>query len=314
MKGGECNLKKKTHEEYVAEIAIKNPSVEVVGQYNGTHRKIMHHCLIHDVYWESKPGNVLLGKGCKKCQKERIGLANRKSKQKYIEEVAVINPNVVVLGEYITIGTPILHKCINHDIEWMAYPNIILRGEGCSKCGGEKTADKFRKTHAQYEEELKLTNPNIAVIGSYFNANAPILHKCLIDGNKWYARPSNILSGCGCPRCNESKGEKAVRKWLETHNIKYEQQKRFSDCRDKKSLPFDFYLPEYNSVIEYNGIQHYIANECFGGEDALSYTQRHDRIKEGYCKTNNIGYLCIPYFKNVDIELNNFFYLFSIGT
>ena len=63
---------KKTHEEYVAELSIKNPTVEVVEKYITAKTKIMHHCLIHDVYWKTEPRLVLSGHGCSECKNERI--------------------------------------------------------------------------------------------------------------------------------------------------------------------------------------------------------------------------------------------------
>ena len=63
--------RKKTHEEYVAELAIKNPNVEVVGKYIDSNTKITHRCKTHDYYWEAFPNNVLRGYGCKKCQIEK---------------------------------------------------------------------------------------------------------------------------------------------------------------------------------------------------------------------------------------------------
>ena len=370
------NHKRDRHDDYVDELKIKNPTVEVVGRYDGLSTKILHRCLIHNVLWETQPANALMGKGCEKCHRERIGDSNRKSHEQYANEVKTANKDIVVVGNYVDMKTPILHKCLKHDIEWLAYPNNILKGCGCPKCGndtvsiklrkehkiyvdelkiknpqisvvgeymnmrtpilhrcnvhnfewetspssvllgggfpkcgGEKIADKLRKTHEQYEKELKSVNPSVVVLGDYIDAVTPILHKCLIDGNEWYVTPSNLLSGYGCPQCNESKGERIVRQWLESHNIKFEPQKRFSDCCDKRPLPFDFYLPDYNAVIEYNGLQHYTARDYFGGEKALAYTQRHDKMKEEYCKNNNIRFLCIPYFKNVDTELNNFLFI-----
>lgn len=57
--------KKKTQEEYVSELAIKNQDVEVIGEYNGARTPILHHCLVHDVYWNMSPTNALKGCGCK---------------------------------------------------------------------------------------------------------------------------------------------------------------------------------------------------------------------------------------------------------
>lgn len=363
--------KRKTHEEYVNELFIKNQNVKVIDKYNGSTTKITHHCLVHDVYWKTTPSRVLNGAGCEMCRKEKFRAMRCKSKQQYIDEVNEINPYIIVLEDYIDSKTPILHKCSIHDVEWNAYPDGILKGCGCPECGKEKIGDKNRKTHAQYIEELKNLNSNIIVIDTYINAITPILHKCLIDEHEWYATPANILfgtgcpkcggtikkthdeyvdevfsinsnievieqyinartpilhkckidgyvwysapyailSGCGCPKCNESKGEKSIRKWLDSNSIKYESQKSFKDCKDKQYLPFDFYLPDYNVLIEYDGEQHYKPIEHFGGQDSFEITTAHDSIKNDYCKNNGILLLRIPYFKNIEEELNNFLFI-----
>lgn len=63
--------KRRTHEEYVAELAIKNPNIEVVEEYTNNSTPIEHHCLKHNVYWNAMPHNILNGAGCKECQKEK---------------------------------------------------------------------------------------------------------------------------------------------------------------------------------------------------------------------------------------------------
>lgn len=302
-------MKKKTHEEYVEELKIKNPIVEVVGKYIDSKTKIAHHCLIHDIYWETTPDSVLHGSGCEKCHVEKSSASRTKTTKQYIAEVKKANPNIVVLESYVNAKTPILHKCTIHNVEWKAYPDNILRGCGCYKCGNEKIGDKNRKDYEQYVEELKAKNPNVIVIDSYINALTPILHRCLIDGCEWYATPANLLYGYGCPKCQESKGEKAIAQWLNNNGIGYVRQKTFDNCCDKRPLLFDFYLPKYNVAIEYDGKQHYEPTEHFGGKDAFAIRQKHDKIKNIYCKENNIKLIRISYLQDVNEELNNFLFI-----
>lgn len=302
------NARSKLHKDYVSDISIKNPNIEIIEEYINSKTKVMHHCLKHDIYWKAIPVNILKGCGCYKCTKEKLINSNCKSQKQYIKELSLINSNVVVLEEYINMKTPILHKCIIHDIEWKTTPSSVLQGCGCKKCKSDKLIDKRTKTHEQYVEDLKTTNRNIIVIDSYKGANIPILHKCLIDDNEWYTSPTNVLSGeTGCPQCSESKGERQVRLWLEEHNISYEKQYKFEDCCDIKPLPFDFYLPAYNKAIEYDGKQHFEPVEYFGGQEGFEIRVKHDIIKNEYCKNNNIPLLRIPYYKNTEEELNNFF-------
>lgn len=78
---------------------------------------------------------------------------------------------------------------------------------------------------------------------------------------------------------------------------------------DIRPLPFDFYLPEYNICIEYDGEQHNRSVKHFGGDKAFYTRIKHDNIKNEYCKNNGISLLRIPYFKNIEEELNNFLFI-----
>lgn len=314
--GKEKNItsQKKSHEIYVKELKIKNPTVEVVEQYININIPILHHCLIHDIFWETTPGRALKGVGCEECRKNKFHQIRCKDHEQYVKEVKNINPNIIVVGQYINAKTPIEHYCEKHNIFWNAYPDSILRGIGCKECGNEKIRDKNIKSHDKYVEDLYIANPNIEVIEEYQGANIAILHRCKIDGYIWSAKPANILFGKGCPQCNESKGERQVRQWLDKHDIVYIYQKTFINCRDLRVLPFDFYIPKYNLCIEYDGEQHFRPVDFNGNGEGLASqqfakTKYHDEIKNQYCKNNNIHLLRIPYFKDVEEELNSFLFI-----
>ena len=301
--------RKKTHDEYVEELAIKNPNIEVLEQYVDTKTSISHKCLIHSIIWQTTPTRALSGVGCNECKKDRFHQTRCRSHQQYVEEVKRANPNVDVIGHYVNARTKIEHYCTVHDVFWYAYPDNILRGMGCTVCGIEKTRNSTAKSHDEYVTEVYETNPNVEVIEAYSGANTPILHRCKIDGHVWYATPANILFGKGCPICKESKGEREIRQWLARNKILNESQKTFCDCKDVKMLPFDFYLPEYNVLIEYDGEQHYRPIELFGGEDGFKLRKKHDDIKTQYCKDNDIHLLRIPYYASVNEELEKFLFI-----
>ena len=103
-----------------------------------------------------------------------------------------------------------------------------------------------------------------------------------------------------------------INKLLEENNIKFETQKKFNNCKFKYKLAFDFYLIDFNILIEYDGIQHYKPVEQFGGEKSLKYLQNNDNIKTKYCIDNNIELIRIKYndklihmMKNLFIKLLN---------
>lgn len=192
--------KRKTHEEYVKEVALKNQNIEVVGKYSGVNKKITHRCLIDGYEWNVTPHNVLKGRGCPKCSNHI-----KRTNESYVKEVRSVNPNIEVLEKYINNTTPILHKCIIHNIEWNAYPCNILKGCGCKQCANELLSRSRRITIEEYRYKLKQISSTIIVVGDkYINSHTPILHKCSIDGYEWLAEPNNILSGKGCPKCSNN--------------------------------------------------------------------------------------------------------------
>ena len=193
--------KKKTHEEYVSELTVKNPIIKVIGKYIDAKTPILHYCMIHNVSWKTAPYRMLMGCGCEECRKDKYRNARCRTHEQYVQEVFNVNQNVQVVGQYIDAKTKILHRCKIHDVLWDALPDNILAGHGCWECGKYKIGEKNRKNHEQYKEEVRKINPFIEVIGLYVDANTPILHKCLIDNHEWTAQPANILYGKGCPKC-----------------------------------------------------------------------------------------------------------------
>lgn len=80
---------------------------------------------------------------------------------------------------------------------------------------------------------------------------------------------------------------------------------KFDNCKYKNKLPFDFYLPDYNICIEYDGLQHYESIEYFGGEKNYKLRIEKDKIKTKYCQDNNIILERIIYSDNIIEKLEN---------
>ena len=93
--------------------------------------------------------------------------------------------------------------------------------------------------------------------------------------------------------CKKCKGIKAHEKNYDK-NIYFIPEHSFHDCRDKNALPFDFYLPDYNCCIEFDGQGHY---EPIFGEESYLTTIKHDKIKNNYCEINNIKIVRIPFWE-----------------
>lgn len=164
------------------------------------------------------------------------------------------------------------------------------------------------KTHQKFLEQVKeLEGEDYTVLTEYKKAHEKIKmrHCC---GFIYETTPHNFLSrNRRCPKCGrkESNGELKIEKVLKSLNIKYERQKRFEEY---KRRPYDFYLPDYNLLIEYNGIQHYQPVDFFGGEEQFERQQNIDKEKNEFAKT--IGELLIISYKeypNIEDILTKFF-------
>ncbi len=99
-----------------------------------------------------------------------------------------------------------------------------------------------------------------------------------------------------CPICKSSHGEKRILLWLEQNNISY--------CRQYKidNYKVDFYLPNSNIIIEFNGIQHYEPVEHFGGKEKFIQQQHRDKYIQDYCIQKNIKLIEISYLDYEQIE------------
>ena len=130
----------------------------------------------------------------------------------------------------------------------------------------------------------------------------------LCNNEEVYLTTDNMKNQFSCGCTIKSKGEIKIKNILKENNIQYVQEKRFSDCvfKDTNAVArFDFYLPEYNCIVEYDGIQHFKqGNGIFDNKNKFELTQQHDMIKNIYCKEHNITLIRIPYthYNSISIE------------
>ena len=296
--------RKLTTEEFINKAKVIKPNYDYSNvDYINNRTKVKITC---DKGHEFKitPNNFLKGHGCAKCSKNY-----RHSTKEFIKKAKLIKPNYdfskVV---YVNSCSKVKVAC-NKGHQFKITPSHLLNGKGCSKCSGN-----YRYSTKEWVVKAKLIKPNYdysKVI--YVNAYSKVNLTC-DKGHEFKANPNNLLKGHGCPRCMSSKGEEKIRNYLKSKNIYFLEQKRFSDCKDINCLPFDFYIPSHNLLIEYDGEQHFkpIYFGSYNGktkEDVniiaqsnLEATKRRDMIKTEYCNKNGITLLRIPYTKFNDIE------------
>ena len=94
-----------------------------------------------------------------------------------------------------------------------------------------------------------------------------------------------------------SKGEQLIESFLQEKNFKYEKEKTFEDLKKKAKLRFDFYIPEYWTLIEVDGEQHNKVGFYHPTHENLRQSLKRDKRKDEYCIKKLYKLIRIPYNK-----------------
>lgn len=239
--------------------------------------------------------HFLKGQRCKKCKDETSSLnkcRNEKDVIDYIESQGYIFISMYRENKSNELRVKMIcPKGHEYDTRFNNFKN----GYKCRKCSG------YDKKDIEYVREKMKKEGHILLSDKYNDAKTILEVECP-KNHIYKINWNNFQQGKRCPYCNESKGEEKICKWLEENNLKYIRQYKFNDCKFYNCLPFDFYLPDINILIEYDGIQHFQIVTHFGGFDSFVDTKIRDTIKNEYCKKNNIKLVRIPYWEKDNIE------------
>lgn len=105
------------------------------------------------------------------------------------------------------------------------------------------------------------------------------------------------IKSCGCMI---SYPEEFIAHLLSINDVEFNKQKSFPGLRYINPLRCDFYLPYTNTVLEYNGEQHYKPIEYYGGVEGYHTIIKRDQAKREYCRENNINFLVIRFDDNIE--------------
>lgn len=291
--------KKKTKEDFIkdANKVHNNKWNYSKVNYINNRTNIEIICNIHGSFYQTPDNHISKKHGCPKCYGNK-----KRTNDEFIDKASKIHNNKwnYTKTKYINNNTPIIITCKEHG-DFLQYPSNHLNGYiGCDKCKKKNKEDFIKESNLVHNYEYDYSKIE------YVDTLTPIVIICKKHG-EFIQRPTNHLHNRqGCPICKSSKGEKSVRQFLIKNNINYIQQKVFKECKNKSHLPFDFYLPNLNICIEYNGIQHYKSVEYFGGIDYFEKIKKHDKIKEDFCRQNGIFLLKIKYNEDIEKKLKLF--------
>lgn len=255
---------------------------------------------------------MISGTGCGYCCGRRVSLSNC---------LATTNPEILkewhpTLNENLTpynvtrgSHKEVWWKCGNKNHKpWIAkIKNRVISGEGCPYCSGNKVSN---------ENNFLVRYPKIALEWNYEkNKKGPeefaprsqkrVWWKCLYCGESWNTKISTRTNtnSVGCSICNASKGERLIRDYLMKNNITYKDQIGYDGLvgLGGGNLSYDFYLPEHNMLIEFQGQFHDGSSGDYSRLN-LERQQAHDAIKRNYAINQGIELLEIWYWDIDDIE------------
>jgi len=249
------------------------------------------------------------GSKCPKCRNEDLSNRFSFNTEEFIKKAKKIHGNKYnySLVEYVNANKKIKIVCPQHG-EFKQTPSNHMGGYGCFKCAKVKIGKLFSLTKEEFIEKAKRIHGNRYkyFLVDYVNHGTKVKIVCSKHGIFEQA-PNSHLANQGCPICRESKGEKKIREYLVKKGISFKRQKKFDNCKNKLKLPFDFYVPNKNLLIEYDGKQHFKPIKFFGGKNGFLERQQNDKIKNNFVKTSNFNLLRIPYYEynNIETILNN---------
>lgn len=279
--------------------------------YVNTGCKVLITCIMHGSFNQTPADHLYGGYGCPKCKVQkmvsvRTSLAASVFQQKAHKKHG--NKYDYSDVEYVTAKVPVTIICPNHG-RFDQTPNKHLSGNGCRYCSADKTSGRLKKTTASFIIEANLVHNNFYNYKqvNYLGNNIKVSIICPVHG-VFYQTPNSHLRGQGCNCCSSSmsKAERIISNFLLKKQIFFIREKTFSDLEGNvpgsRSKPrYDFFIPQYNLLIEYDGVHHYRPTKMKGRlstDDALTM---HLNIKANDCRKSQYatlrGYrlLRIPY-------------------
>ena len=223
--------------------------------------------------------------------------------RKYIDLTGqTINNGLYVKGLVPGTGGAGKHKkwvcvCPICNKEFITQSNHLISDgvSSCVDCGRKKFEDLSGHTYGLLYVKERL-----------FERTDGVKYLCICEcGNTHIADARGLKAGtiksCGCLK---SSMEWKIRNILNNNGIEFESQKWFPECKDERYLPFDFYIPALNTLIEAQGEQHFRVSDYFGGQEQFDKRIKHDCMKKEFCEKEGYNLVYIIYNEDVEQRVN----------
>lgn len=295
-----CSEYYKTTDDFKKEVKdLVGNEYTVLGKYVSSHQKIsVKHNKCGNIF-DVQPSQFISGSRCLKCARINHRLTPE-SFQKWFDDET--KGKYTLLTPYVksAIKVKVRHNTCGHEYE--VTPNNFKRGKRCPYCGNERK----RKTNATFAKQVHdLSKGKLELASEYTGVDDFVLIKCLKHNISFSMTPTGFIRSQTdrCPICKAEKSSgyaytapvKEIYSHLLSIGVPIQMERVFPDCKATMTLPFDFYLPSINTLIEYDGQEHFYPIDRFGGKSVFNLRRAHDTIKNLYAKTSGMHLIRIPY-------------------
>lgn len=306
-------MTRKTTEIVVAEFVAKHGDRYDYSQvqYVTAKTKVVVICKDHGKF-QVTPNNHKSGYGCPKCSGRYDNIAERQDM--IVKKAIKIHGDRYDYSQVDLTGSDKMDIiCSEHGLFSQSIIAHITNKSGCPQCGREAASKKKRLSKKEFIRK------SIEVHGNRYNyseviykgAHVPVTIICPEHGN-FDVTPANHWSNqVMCLSCRNKYGSKAelfIKDWLDTHGVKYKREHTYPDLLSPlgNKLRYDFWLSEYNILIEYDGEQHSRPLSYSTDRDPnviFEYIRTHDEIKTAYAERNAITLFRISFDDDIDLAL-----------
>jgi hypothetical protein len=272
----------------------------------GSKVKVVHNTCGYE--FEITPKRFLKKQACKMCVAKEVGKRNTHSLEMFKDKIKAVHGDTYeVTGEYKNANTKVEVKHTPCGNVYKVRPDSLSKGSGCKKCLHIRLSKEKMKTTEMFAKEVTdKTNNRYELVSKYEGVHSKVKIKHKECSFIYLVTPFQFIRGRRCPNCNKSKGELLVESVLFDASIDFEKEVEFDDLKDTNKLSFDFFIPLTNTLIEYQGVQHYRPIELFGGEYQFTIQQKHDDLKRAYAKKNDYMLIEIPYTEDSYSKVKSF--------
>lgn len=275
-------------------------------EYKNQNSLMTFKCDKHGIYKQRLDSHMQGKTGCKRCEFVKRQRAHQEWDISKIKEYCISHKLDIPQNnqQYKNDDTKYIFICSKHGEYYQSWDKHKLGQLGCTKCQLNNTLLNTNKLNSHCTQQGIDKATDTFKDGNRFYGT----FLCKIHNIKYNQRIDMHLGKYkqGCPVCKESHGERFIRNYLDKNNIKYEPQKKFHGLKDKKPLSYDFYLPDNNILIEYQGSQHYEKSDYFGGKEQFKKQQLHDKMKKDYAKNNGYKLLELHYSLDTQEKVSNY--------